>query len=181
MVNYALLPLNLTTSDCTFIQGFLAFLAWTQLNDRAVAQATSLGYVPLPFGYKTYAVLLHLCVRCSITRLWCISPYRTSLRRLIDLMGNIHCNQDRAFTITWLIGEGLSFNLYTVWMAEYLSGNIRLRYFQNPTSIAISDMGACMALPSHVLISCATFAHYFLWTPFFAGQTTWTLAASALR
>ncbi len=154
MVNYAVLPLNLTTSDCTFIQGFLAFLGWTQLNDRAVAQATSLGYVPLPFGYKTYAVPLHLCAR-SITRRWCISPYRTSglfHRRLINLIGTILCNQDRAFTITWLIGEGLSFNLYTVWMTEYLSSNIRLRYFQNPTSVAISDMSACKALPSPFFI-----------------------------
>jgi hypothetical protein len=67
-------------------------------------------------------------------------------------MGNILCNQDRAFTITWLIGEGLSFNLYTVWMTEYLSSNIRLRYFQNPTSVAIADMSACTALPSPFFI-----------------------------
>jgi hypothetical protein len=53
------------------------FQAWTQLNHRPVAQATSLGYVPLPFGYKTYVILLHLCVR-SITCLWCINPDRTS-------------------------------------------------------------------------------------------------------
>ena len=58
-------------------------------------------------------------------------------------MGTVLCNQERAFSITWLIGEGLSFNLYTAWMADYLSDNIRLRYFENPTSIAIADMAAC--------------------------------------
>ena len=54
MVNYALLPANATTKDCSFTQGFLAFLGWTQLNSRAVTEVASLGYVPLPFGYKTY-------------------------------------------------------------------------------------------------------------------------------
>lgn len=76
MVNYALLLLNLTTLDCTFIQGFLAFLGWTQLNNCAVTQAMLLGYMPLPFGYKMYAVPLHLCVP-SIMCCWCISPYWT--------------------------------------------------------------------------------------------------------
>jgi hypothetical protein len=62
---------------------------------------------------------------------------------MIDLMGLVTCNGNRAFDVTMLIGEGLLFNLYPAWMDAYLSSNIKLKYFENPTSLAIADLQAC--------------------------------------
>ena len=62
---------------------------------------------------------------------------------MIDLMGSIQCNGDRAFANTLLVGEGVFFNLYTSWMDAYLSSNIELKYFENPTALAIADLEAC--------------------------------------
>jgi hypothetical protein len=59
---------------------------------------------------------------------------------MIDLMGTVLCNGERAFGLTWLIGEGLAFNLYNTWMSSYQSSNVLLRYFQNPTATAIADL-----------------------------------------
>lgn len=66
-----------------------------------------------------------------------------NFRKLIDNLGRIICNNERAFKLSWLIGEGLNFNLYTKWMDNYNSANIRLRYFQGATPVAIADMAAC--------------------------------------
>ena len=62
---------------------------------------------------------------------------------MIDLMGLVTCNGNRAFDVTMLIGEGVLFNLYPAWMDAYLSSNINLKYFENPTSLAIADLQAC--------------------------------------
>jgi hypothetical protein len=66
---------------------------------------------------------------------------------MIDLLGTIKCNGVRAFAQTWLIGEGLEFNIYNAWMDAYVSSNVQLRYFENPTSVAIADLAACTASP----------------------------------
>jgi hypothetical protein len=66
--------------------------------------------------------------------------------KMIDLMGLITCNRDRAFDSTLLIGEGLLFNLYPAWMDAYLSSNIQLSYFESATATAISDFQACTDL-----------------------------------
>jgi hypothetical protein len=62
---------------------------------------------------------------------------------MIDLMGTVLCNGERAFGLTWLVGTGLAFNLYNTWMSSYQSSNIRLRYFANPTAVAIADLAGC--------------------------------------
>jgi hypothetical protein len=76
--------------------------------------------------------------------------------KLIDNLGQIICNNERAFKLSWLIGEGLNFNLYTKWMDNYDSANIRLRYFQGATPVAIADMAACaFCFPSPTLWNAA--------------------------
>jgi hypothetical protein len=62
---------------------------------------------------------------------------------MIDLLGSVECNGNRAFDVTWLIGEGLAFNIYDSWMDNYQSSNILLRYFSKPPSVAIADLDAC--------------------------------------
>jgi hypothetical protein len=73
--------------------------------------------------------------------------------KLIDNMGKIACNGERAFKLSWLIGEGLNFNLYTKWMDNYDNTKVRLRYFQGATSVAINDMAACTCPPGFSFFS----------------------------
>jgi hypothetical protein len=61
-------------------------------------------------------------------------------------MGLVTCNQERAFDITLLIGEGLLFNLYTSWMDAFPSSSIQLKYFEASTSAAITDLSNCTLL-----------------------------------
>jgi hypothetical protein len=53
-VSFILVAIDANTSDCSYIQGVLAFAAWSQLNPYVISTMESIGYVPLPFGYKTY-------------------------------------------------------------------------------------------------------------------------------
>ena len=69
-------------------------------------------------------------------------------RKAIDLMGSIQCNGARAFPTTWLIGEGLSFNLYSAWTSSYPSNSFSLRYFSGSSSTAITDLETCTPLPT---------------------------------
>jgi hypothetical protein len=64
---------------------------------------------------------------------------------MIDLLGTVKCNGVRAFAETWLIGEGIEFNLYNAWMDVFTSSNVELRYFENPASVAVADLTACTA------------------------------------
>jgi hypothetical protein len=55
MVSFAMVSVANNLSDCSYIQGLLKFIAWSQLNPRVIAGVKSdLNMVPLPFGYKTY-------------------------------------------------------------------------------------------------------------------------------
>lgn len=67
-------------------------------------------------------------------------------RKMIDLLGTVTCNGNRAFTLTWLIGEGVAFSLYDTWINAYLSSELRLRVYSNPTNVAKADLAQC-ALP----------------------------------
>jgi ABC-type phosphate transport system substrate-binding protein len=53
MPSFVLVLSSTNTSDCTYIQRLLQFIAWSQLNPHAIDGVSELGYVPLPFGYKT--------------------------------------------------------------------------------------------------------------------------------
>ena len=75
----------------------------------------------------------------------------TTCSKMLDVMGKITCNGERAFALTWLVGEGLAFNLYSSWMDAYQSSNILLSYYQNPTSVAISDLAACIDTSSLIV------------------------------
>jgi hypothetical protein len=70
---------------------------------------------------------------------------------MIDLLGTVKCNGVRAFAETWLIGEGIEFNLYNAWMDVFTSSNVKLRYFENSASVAIADLTACTASLSNSL------------------------------
>jgi hypothetical protein len=75
---------------------------------------------------------------------------------MIDLLGTIRCNGDRAFTETWLIGEGIEFNVYNAWIAGFTSSNTNLRYFENTAEEAIDNLIACTARTSFVLTRAST-------------------------
>jgi hypothetical protein len=55
-VAFMVIPVSVNTTDCSYIQGLLGFAAWSQLNPHIIETVQELGYVPLPFGYKTYAL-----------------------------------------------------------------------------------------------------------------------------
>ncbi len=93
---------------------------------------------------------------------------------MIDLLGTVKCNGVRAFAETWLIGEGIEFNLYNAWMDVFTSSNVQLRYFANPASVAIADLTACTALLFNSRRG-ALAAVLTLASP--DRQTMWTLAA----
>lgn len=57
------------------------------------------------------------------------------------------CNGNHVFNVTMLIGKGLLFNLYLVWMDVYLLSNVQLKYFENPTSLAVTDLDTCVSAP----------------------------------
>jgi hypothetical protein len=63
MVSFAMVSVANNLSDCSYTQGLLKFIAWSQLNPRVIAGVKSdLNMVPLPFGYKTYIFATPLLV-----------------------------------------------------------------------------------------------------------------------
>lgn len=116
MITYIVLASSANVSDCTYIHSVLEFVAWSQLNPEVIARIPEFEFAPLPFGFKT---------------------------KLIDLMGLIMCNSERAYGQTYLIGEGAQFNVYSAWMQEYASPDIRLRYFPGSDDAALNDLANC--------------------------------------
>ncbi len=55
---YLIANRTLVATDCTVFLEYFKFLSWTQLNDRAVAVATDLGYVKLSNGFRVYITTL---------------------------------------------------------------------------------------------------------------------------
>ncbi len=55
---YLIANYTLKATDCTVFQEYFKFLSWTQLNDRAVAVASELGYVTLPNAFHVYIPLI---------------------------------------------------------------------------------------------------------------------------
>jgi hypothetical protein len=144
MVSFVLVNVSNNLPDCSYIQGLMKFIAWSQLNPRVIAAVKSdLNMVPLPFGYKTYTFAKFPSVTLEVSIFSCKKTNTSIYRKMIDLMGLVTCNGNRAFDVTMLIGEGVLFNLYPAWMDAYLSSNIELKYFENPTSLAIADLQAC--------------------------------------
>jgi hypothetical protein len=143
MVSYITTRANFNSSDCTFTEGLLEFFAWAQLNQYAIDTASAMGYSPLSFGYKTYVFFSWNSAVFYVLRI------RFFPRKLIDNLGKIMCNGERAFQLSWLIGEGLNFNLYTAWVDNFVNTNTRLRYFQGATNYAIQDMAQCSSPATH--------------------------------
>ncbi len=54
---YLIANRTLTATDCTVFLEYFKFLSWTQLNDRAVAVASDLGYIMLPTAFRVYTIL----------------------------------------------------------------------------------------------------------------------------
>ena len=55
MVSFVLVNVSNNLPDCSYIQGLMKFIAWSQLNPRVIAAVKSdLNMAPLPFGYKKY-------------------------------------------------------------------------------------------------------------------------------
>ncbi|ELR25267.1 uncharacterized protein ACA1_290310 [Acanthamoeba castellanii str. Neff] len=114
-ISFALIPQNITTPDCSNIQELLLFLSWTQLNAKASAVASSLGDTAL------------------------INAYR---RRLIDTMGTIYCNGQKAFKTAVLLGMGPPYTIYYTWVANYPSTAFKVQYTSAVSQTAITEMAA---------------------------------------
>jgi hypothetical protein len=54
LTNYIVIYQFRNSSDCSYMQSLLAFIAWSQLNPHTFSKVQDLGYSPLPFGFKTY-------------------------------------------------------------------------------------------------------------------------------
>jgi hypothetical protein len=54
LTNYIVIYQSRNSSDCSYMQSLLAFIAWSQLNPHTFSKVQDLGYSPLPFGFKTY-------------------------------------------------------------------------------------------------------------------------------
>jgi hypothetical protein len=56
MISFVLVYTSVSSTDCSYMQGLLAFLAWSQLNPHVISEVeTELNLAPLPFGYKRLA------------------------------------------------------------------------------------------------------------------------------
>jgi hypothetical protein len=190
MVSFVMVSVANNLSDCSFSQGLMKFIAWSQLNPRVIAGVKSdLNMVPLPFGYKSYRYsrladgLLILSNPSADNQPMSLD----NLRKMIDLMGLVTCNGNRAYDVTMLIGEGLLFNLYPAWMDSYSSSNIELKYFENPTTTAITDLIAstqpttppATSAAAATVVCCLSWFHWggdVILTPLDCLQTLWTLA-----
>jgi hypothetical protein len=86
------------------------------VNDYAVALTQTAGYIPLDTAYR---------------------------RNLIDLMGTILCNGDRASGSAYVIGLGGPLPVYTSWASEYTDSSLKLKYFSSDalTSIKLMQSG----------------------------------------
>jgi ABC-type phosphate transport system substrate-binding protein len=87
----------------------------TQLNAKATAVASSLGDTSL------------------------INAYR---RRLIEAMGTIYCNGQKAFKTAVLLGMGPPYTIYYTWVANYPSTAFKVQYTSAVSQTAITEMAA---------------------------------------
>ena len=72
------------------------------MNDYAVQLTQNDGYIPLDIAYRRY---------------------------LIDVMGTITCNGDRASSSAYVLGLGGPLPVYTAWASEYTDTALKLKYF----------------------------------------------------
>ena len=94
----------------------------TQLNAKATAVASSLGYTSL------------------------INAYR---RRLIDAMGTIYCNGQKAFKTAVLLGMGAPYTIYYNWVANYPSTAFKVQYTAVVSQTAFNEMAAGTNAQAH--------------------------------
>jgi hypothetical protein len=50
-------------------------------------------------------------------------------KRLIDLLGAVQCNGQRAHSAEYLVGLGAPLSLYTAWSVAYSSLEVKAKYF----------------------------------------------------
>jgi hypothetical protein len=60
-------------------------------------------------------------------------PFR---ERLIDLLGTVKCNGQKAHSAEYLIGMGSPISLYTAWAVAYSSVTVKIKYFATTSAQA---------------------------------------------
>jgi hypothetical protein len=68
-----------------------------------------------------------------------INAYR---RRLIDAMGTIYCNGQKAFKTAVLLGMGAPYTIYYNWVANYPSTAFKVQYTAVVSQTAFNEMAA---------------------------------------
>ncbi len=113
-ITYATIYQNITTDDCTAVQELLLFYSWTHLNDQAFTLMEQTGHVPLTAYY---------------------------IRYMIDSLGTITCNGERAYPQATLIGIGGAFSIFPKWASNFESRAFKMKYFTTAFSaLAIEKM-----------------------------------------
>jgi hypothetical protein len=92
---------------------FLEVLAWVATNGQTETTLQSYGWAPLSIAYK---------------------------KRLIDLLGQIHCQDAQALTVAYVVGTGGPLSAFYDWAQEYSTSSYQQKYFDSTTASAIVNM-----------------------------------------
>jgi hypothetical protein len=101
-ITFLALSQHVSTLDCTSIKELLNFIAWTQINDQAIAAVSDMGYMPLAFAYRS---------------------------KLIDLLSKVTCNGEQALPTAYLLGVGWGLPVYTDWSLSYSNTDTNLKIY----------------------------------------------------
>jgi hypothetical protein len=66
-----------------------------------------------------------------------VAPLPVSFRkRLIGLLGNVQCNNQQAYTTSFLIGTGTQVGLFTSWSVAWSSSTTEMKYYESLSETA---------------------------------------------
>jgi len=95
------LSTNVTANNCYYVGFATNFVAYGLTMQQAVADVEALGLYTVPPRFA---------------------------RNVIDLMGLVQCNGQRAFTSTVLVGSGTPMPAYSMWAFSYENDNVTVDY-----------------------------------------------------
>jgi hypothetical protein len=57
-------------------------------------------------------------------------------KRLISLLGNVQCNEEQAYTTSFLIGAGTQIGLFTSWAVSWSTDTTKMKYYESLADVA---------------------------------------------
>jgi hypothetical protein len=101
------------STDCSLSQELTQFISWIHTNQRVSDRVSTQGWSPLTVAYR---------------------------KKIIDVLGTIECDNDKALTTAYLIGEGTSRPALSDLAGQYTSNTVTQKYFTSDMATAIVDM-----------------------------------------